>query len=363
MYYVYRFLDESQNVIYVGKSKQELETRFIAHSHLPIECYAMVNKIEFIACSTESDMSIKEIYYINKYKNSEHYFFNILDTTELPQSVFFNDDWEMYRGPLPAQFSNSINFTQGYTTLREARYNKDGSINKRKQNKEKGISSFVDGLTKDEVDLVINYLINELNEAKNNNQEQIRFRNLVMFVLGVNLPLKTSDFLSLKYKDLFDENDCVKPLKLKLGRFQQEETISIPLKSVVSKTLYAYACKFNLSYKNNAEDDLCQSREHQIITAIAWGSIIKRTVKAIGIEKNVGAETIRKTYGFNVYTHSSNKLNALLFLGKLWGEIREVKLIKYLGLADEEDVDFEYYLGEGFSLGDVDLSKIKCLKK
>ena len=94
MYYVYRFLDKAKNIIYVGKSKQELEQRFRGHSHLPSECYDLVYKIEYIECKTESDMSIKEIYYINKYKNNEHYYFNVLDMTELPDSVDFNDKWK-----------------------------------------------------------------------------------------------------------------------------------------------------------------------------------------------------------------------------------------------------------------------------
>ena len=185
MYFVYRFLDDNDNIIYVGKSKQDLEIRFAAHSHLPSECYAIVKYIEFIACTTESDMSIKEIYYINKYKTSEHYFYNVLDTTELPTSVTFNDKWESYNGPLPPQFLNSINYKEGYTSQREAKYNKDGTINKSKTNKQKGVSSYVDALTSEEVDTVIEYLISEINNAKNLNQEQMRFRNLLMFVCGV----------------------------------------------------------------------------------------------------------------------------------------------------------------------------------
>ena len=138
MFYVYRFLDESKNIIYVGKSKQELETRFTGHLHLPTECYGMVHIIEYIVCSTESDMSIKEIYYINKYRSSKYNFFNILDTTELPKSVEFDDEWEMYNGPLPSHFSNSVNYKNRYTSQREIKYNKDGTINKSKIIKIKG---------------------------------------------------------------------------------------------------------------------------------------------------------------------------------------------------------------------------------
>ena len=362
MYYVYRFLDKSQNVIYVGKSKQDLEIRFARHLHLPNECYAMVHKIQFISCETESDMSIKEIYYINKYKSTKHHFFNVLDNTEIPKSVVFDDKWKMYKGPLPAHFSRSINFKKGYITQKEVRYNKDGSVDKRKTNKEKGVSSYVEGFDSKEVDLIVNYLIDELNNAENNNQEQIRFRNLVMFVLGINLPLKTSEFLSLKYDDLFDKKDKPKEYELNLGRYQQDEIIRVPLKSNVKDLLSVYRKRYNLSYKNNAEDSMFVSRKHQIVTLISWGRIISASSEAVNIKKNVGAESIRKTYGLNIYKNSKNKMKALLFLGELWGQVREAKLIRYLGLTDD-NIDFDYYLGETFALGNVDLSKITCLKR
>ena len=132
MYYVYRFLDKSKNIIYVGKSKQELEKRFSRHLHLPDDCYKLVRKIEYIECTTETDMSIKEIYYINKYKNDGGYF-NILDIGELPTSVVFDDKWKTYRGPLDSHFSNSLNYIKGYSKEKEIRYNKDGTIDKRKR--------------------------------------------------------------------------------------------------------------------------------------------------------------------------------------------------------------------------------------
>lgn len=82
--------------------------------------------------------------------------------------------------------------------------------------------------------------------------------------------------------------------------------------------------------------------------------------EGINIKKNVGGESLRKTYGLNVYKKSKNKMKALIFLGELCGQIREVKIIQYLGLVKTE-IDFNYYLGETFALGNVDLSKINCL--
>lgn len=359
MYYVYRFLDKSKNVIYVGKSKQDLEQRFRGHLHLPDKCYDLVYKIEYIECLSESDMSIKEIYYINKYRN-ENFYFNVLDIAELPTSVVFNDKWKMYKGPLGAHFHKSINYKKGYTSEKQTRYNKDGSVDKRKPNKEKGYSSFVEGFTKDEVDLIIVQLINAINSATNENQKQICFRNLMMFVLSINIPLKTQDFLNLKYKDLFDKNDKLKPIEMQLGRYYKDSVIKIPIRNYVKKVVLAYTKKYGLSYKNNAEDFLFQSRKHQVVSSRAWWNILSSIANEAGVEKSVGAESIRKTYGINVYEHSEDKLNALLFLGELWGYTREAQMIKFLNLV-EDKIDFDYYFGESYSLGNVILEEIQCL--
>lgn len=359
VYYVYRFLDKSNNIIYVGKSKQDLEQRFRGHLHLPDECYDLVYKIEYIECLTESDMSIKEIYYINKYRN-DNFYFNVLDIAELPTSVVFDDKWIMYKGPLGAQFHKSINYKKGYTGEKQIRYNKDGSIDKRKPNKEKGYSSFVEGFTKDEVDLIINQIINTINHATNENQKQICFRNLMMFVLGINLPLKTQDFLNLKYKDLFDKNDKIKPVEMELGREYKDSVIKVPLRKCAKKVVLAYTQKYKLSYKSNSEDNLFQSRKHQTVSSRAWWNILSTITNEVGIEKNIGAESIRKTYGLNVYDNTEDKLNALLFLGELWGHTREAQMIRFLNLA-EDKIDFDYYFGELYSLGNVRLEKIQCL--
>ena len=60
MYYVYRFLDKSQNVIYVGKSKQDLEIRFAGHLHLPKECYSMVRSDNISLISSIKNMNREE---------------------------------------------------------------------------------------------------------------------------------------------------------------------------------------------------------------------------------------------------------------------------------------------------------------
>ncbi len=361
MYYIYRFIDKKKNIIYVGKSKQELEQRFRGHTHLPDECYASVHKIEYITCSTETDMSIKEIYYINKFKNENGYF-NLLDLADLPKSVEFNDKWKMYRGALPKHFSKSINFKKRYKTENEKRHENEGSEFKIRQNKIEGESSYVEPLTKSEVDLMVDYFVDRVNSAPDQDKTKIWFRNLVMFVFNVNIPIKANQFLDLKYKDVFDNKNKIKPIEYKLNRFYKDETICIPLRNNVKELLAIYIDFFDLNYKNNANDYLFISRKGQEVSNIAWGNIVKQAAESVGIKKNVNTESIRKTYGLNIYKTSKDKLKAMLFLGEIWGRQREAQLIRYLNLK-KTDVDFEFFFGEKFSLCEVDLKTIKFLAR
>ena len=67
-FYVYRFLNNNEDIIYVGKTSQKIEARINGHRHLSKECYDEIKSIEFIELNTRTDMSIYEIYYINKFK-------------------------------------------------------------------------------------------------------------------------------------------------------------------------------------------------------------------------------------------------------------------------------------------------------
>lgn len=70
MFYVYRFKDIHEQIIYVGKTKN-IESRMKQHfsekGHLNKECYERVITIEYIELKNDIDMSIKELYYINKW--------------------------------------------------------------------------------------------------------------------------------------------------------------------------------------------------------------------------------------------------------------------------------------------------------
>lgn len=92
-YYVYKFCNKENQIIYVGKSNdltRRMNEHFSDYGHLPKECYNNVAKIDFIVLNSEIDMNIYELYYINLYKP----YFNIKDKSEnnmelkLPEKIW-----------------------------------------------------------------------------------------------------------------------------------------------------------------------------------------------------------------------------------------------------------------------------------
>ena len=93
--YVYRYLNAFGKIIYVGKTNNmnnRQSQHFSSTGHLPQECYAEVDKIEYIKLPTKIDMDIKELYYINKWKPK----YNIKDKQEETLDLMINeidDNW------------------------------------------------------------------------------------------------------------------------------------------------------------------------------------------------------------------------------------------------------------------------------
>lgn len=70
-YYIYRFLNDKQEIIYVGKTKLNLRNRILTHIKLKTlnnEQLKEIYKIQYIEVDNEFDWHILEIFYINYFK-------------------------------------------------------------------------------------------------------------------------------------------------------------------------------------------------------------------------------------------------------------------------------------------------------
>lgn len=95
-FYIYRFLNKYNEVIYIGKTNQ-LRYRIYKHirckhDNLPQKCKTEIEKAEYIRLNNACDMSIMEIYLINYYQPKYNIFDNaIVGGIQLPIPKLWNE--------------------------------------------------------------------------------------------------------------------------------------------------------------------------------------------------------------------------------------------------------------------------------
>ena len=91
-YYVYRFLNKQNIIVYVGRTGN-LYQRFLQHEHLTND----IERIEYIECDSEAEMAWKEIYYINLYYNELSTNISDVYLNGKMKDIGLNDKWKRYK--------------------------------------------------------------------------------------------------------------------------------------------------------------------------------------------------------------------------------------------------------------------------
>lgn len=218
----------------------------------------------------------------------------------------------------------------------EVRYNKDGSIDKRKPNKVAGISTEVYPFSEEEIKDLIALFNKRIEEAPDNNKRQIACRNKLMFIIGINSSLRVSDLASLKWNfflnnDLtFKDFDKLQPKKTrKSGKF-----MTFYFNEAVRKIITWYINQYPIEDMNGY---LFKSRKgDKHLTEIAIGRIIKEASIEVGIEKNVCSHSLRKSFGYHVWHNAQDKEKALVQLMVILRHSSVATTKHYIGIMDEE---------------------------
>lgn len=219
------------------------------------------------------------------------------------------------------------------------RHNKDGSIDKRHSNRVSGISSTVYPFSLEEIKLIIDVLNNRIENATNDNQKQIAHRNKMLFLIGINVGLRASDLMQLRwsyfYKDdmTFKEFYMLQPKKTKkTGKF-----VKIFFNQTVKKAVENYVNDYPIESLDNY---LFKSRkgDNPITERGLWKIIVDVSADA-GVEKNVGSHSLRKTWARNIYDNAKDKSEALVMLQECLRHSDSLTTLRYISIMDEEKKD------------------------
>ena len=221
----------------------------------------------------------------------------------------------------------------------EVKYNKDGTVDKRHSNRVAGISSTVYPFNLEEIKAVISVLNNRINEATNENQRQIACRNKMLFLIGINVGLRASDLVQLRWSYFYKDNMIFKdfyelqPKKTrKTGKF-----VKIFFNKSVKKAVENYISEYpiedldNYLFKSRKGDDPITERG-------LWKIIVDVAADA-GVEKNVGSHSLRKTWARSIYDNAEDKSDALVMLQECLRHSDSLTTLRYIAIMDEEKKD------------------------
>lgn len=159
-------------------------------------------------------------------------------------------------------------------------------------------------------------------------------RDYALFVLGINIGLRTQDLLALKIKDVSkDKNTIKKKVQVieqktdKIREFEINDSAATALKLYLS-SLPTY----------DPEQWLFPSRKgSEALTVDAVRGIIKDVCKELNIKGNYGAHSLRKTFGYWVYVSrvQQNPL-VLVTLQKMFNHSTQATTLRYIGIDSTE---------------------------
>lgn len=171
-------------------------------------------------------------------------------------------------------------------------------------------------------------------QIKNQLRGQHRYRDLLLFIVGINTALRISDLLELRVEHFLDDHHHIKRrfwIKEQKRGKRQEVVVNASIRDALDEYLAAYPKiienRKNFIFFNTKDGGFIQP----IRRGQAW-KIISTICKQVGLRGNFGTHSLRKTWGYHA---RMSGVDLALILHKLNHEsIAYTK--RYLGITDDE---------------------------
>lgn len=174
----------------------------------------------------------------------------------------------------------------------------------------------------------------KITQIKNLLRGQKRFRDLLLFVVGINTALRISDLLELRVEHLLDDRQRIRQrfwIKEQKRGKRQEVVVNDSIRQNLEEYLKAYPAvvgdyKHFVFFNSQANSFLQPIRRGQ-----AW-KVITTICQQVGLRGNFGTHSLRKTWGYHARMQG---VDLALIMHKLNHEtIAYTK--RYLGITDDE---------------------------
>jgi integrase len=171
----------------------------------------------------------------------------------------------------------------------------------------------------------------KISQIKNLLRGKRRYRDLLLFTVGINTALRISDLLQLRINHFVNSEGNIRKRfwirEQKRGK-RQEVVINQSIRETLEEYLEAF-----LEYKDNPDHPLFfNPKTHEPIKRGQAWKIITAICKEVGLTGNFGTHSLRKTWGYHARMQG---VDLALIMYKLnHNSIAYTK--RYLGITDDE---------------------------
>lgn len=146
-------------------------------------------------------------------------------------------------------------------------------------------------------------------------------RDLMLFVLGINSGLRISDILTLKVKNVKNNNHIV--IREEKTNKERRFKINNSLREKIDEYIQGM----------NDEDYLFQSRQgkNSPLSRVQAYRIINGAAKKVGIKDQIGTHTLRKTFGYHHYQSKKD----VAVLQSIFNHSAPSVTLRYIGINDD----------------------------
>lgn len=174
--------------------------------------------------------------------------------------------------------------------------------------------------------------------------ERCRYRDNMLFIVGINFGLRISDLLSLRFSDLIDgqyrfrtsfpilEKKTKSTRKVKKNRYitindAVMDAVTLYLEHTPGVKLSDYMFRSESNRGGNLNRPLARYSAERIL---------KEAGDALQLDIHIATHTLRKTFAYHQMAMSGNDPRKLLLLQKMFGHSTSAQTLDYIGLTNEE---------------------------
>lgn len=174
-----------------------------------------------------------------------------------------------------------------------------------------------------------------------------RYRDNMLFIVGINFGLRISDLLTLRFSHLIDEQFRFKAtfpiLEKKTSNTRQvKKNRYISINQAVMDAVILYlenTENVKLSdYMFRSESNRGKNANHPMHRNSAE-RILKEAGRELGLNIHIATHTLRKTFAYHQMMMSNNDPRKLLLLQKIFGHSTAAQTLDYIGITSEEIED------------------------